>query len=461
MTPDRTPHTPIGAPTSDQAGTEPAVIDPVVRATQHALMGRRGAGPQPPRDVPADEAVARTAATLFAHLDPLDRTSPWSARRPRLHHFYSAEVLCARDGTGPALDWLLGSAYANSDHLYLRGAALGVGASTLARDYADAFNETARAARVPRRAAYLNLVGEYTTEAKLLDALSVTLRARISTTELRHRGPGYLAARVRAAAHRQHVVVLTIDHVNKLGPKCRDLLAGLLVEFDPANTVSLDDDPLAGGERVGFVLVDHRPAERLFSAHPDVMALLAQRSAVLPPYTTVEQVAEAMRQAGIGLDDLDLGDANDRDMAAKVFEDTNGLAVLMADYLALIDQLARWQGCRPTPAIVYKALPLVRRLVELRGVPVPDRPTQYRTEVRRGGSDGGLVQSVADEAVDGEASTSADADPSAPARSATSKHGTRGGAGARPSALRKRKEARGEAQREQKQLLRKRHVTLR
>lgn len=345
------------------ASTPAAVLPPMTLAEAARDALHPAGAPRLPirsREQTSAAEVARIARTLFRHFDPLAGASGMAGRQ--LRHFYSPTLLRGRAG-GPPVDYQLGATYEQGGRLFLRGESLGVGASTLAADFARAFNTTARERRDPRRAAYLTLTADCATVPRFLDALALALRAPLTATELRLRAPEYIATRLRVACQHQGITTITIDHVSKAGPKVRELIGGLMCAFDPNYTVALDPhDPLDAPSRIGFVLVDHHPPEVLFRSQPEVLLLLDGQTAVLRRYRRPEEVAEALRQAGIGLDDFDLADPEDAETAALVLEQTRGLAVLMAPLLALIDQVARQHSQRPSPAFVHAVLPYVRRL---------------------------------------------------------------------------------------------------
>lgn len=394
-----------------------------------------------PREQTAPDAVGQIAVKLHQRIDPVSSLSAQAALKRGVQHFYAPGILNGTPGALP-LDWMLGSTYANGDRLFLQGAALGVGASTLAADYARSFNHTAQSARDPRRAAYLSLTSACKTPGRFLDSLALALRAPLSQTELRFRSPEHIAARLRVACQRQGISTITIDHLGNAGPDVRSLVVGLMREFDPNYSVALDaDDPLAFGARIGMVLIDHRPPEVVFRNEPDALVMLGGQVGVLEPYSTPEQVADAMRQAGIGLEDLDLTYAEDEDMVTSILDQTSGLPALMSPMFALIDRLARSNRCRPAPEVVEAVSPYMRRLIELRTTPTPDGGSRKRVVAARSHA--------------GETSEADHADVERVA-----KRTKRAKSASPKSVLRKKHDQRHLATLEQRDMLRKQHTTL-
>jgi hypothetical protein len=267
------------------------------------------------------------------------------------------------------LDWSLADAVVNGGRLYLQGATLGVGASYLAIDYARAFNQESRRKGLPQRLLYARFAHGTKTIAHVMDTLGAQLKAPLTNAEIRFRSSHQWALRVLGGAALQRAVGIILDHVYLLPANVRAALATLFFLTDPNYSVDVDAEPDASAcRRVGIILVDHTLPETLFRTVPEVLLQLQGHHVVLQPYTTVEQVAEAVRQAGIGLSDLSLKNANDREIATTVLRESDGLPAHMGPLFELIDLVAYASKVRrPTPEIVAAALPFHRKMVVMLG----------------------------------------------------------------------------------------------
>jgi hypothetical protein len=176
--------------------------------------------------------------------------------------------------------------------------------------------------------------------------------------------------RILGAAARQNVTTLMIAQPSKASAPAREVIGALLHRTDPRYHVDLEPHPLGEHARtMGLVLIDHVAPEVLFRASPDVLLQLKNRVAELRPLNSYDEIAEAMRRADIGLDDLDLGDQEDLDMVHTVAAQTQGLMAQLHPLLELIDVIATASGnVRPSPDLVAAALPLYRRMVDLGAV---------------------------------------------------------------------------------------------
>ena len=378
MTPNDHPDPALGAaPNSasdDTFDTPASTPDASPRAGPRAgtrLLGpglAAGGAPPPRRPTTPDDATAAAAArALFAQINPAVPASYARALAPPLAPFFAPSLLWPTTSDVP-LSFALGEAVVNSSPLYLQGAASGVGSSVLAAEYARQFNAAAHANGDPRRVLYVKLARDTKSFPQFLDALALALRAPLRHAEIRLRSNNYLAARIRAAALQARVVAFVFDHVRHLAPGTRGVIASLLEAFDPLYDVPLDGDPTGpAAPRIGAIIVDHLPPEELFEDHPDAVGHLRGRHCVLQPYTTCRQMAEAMEAADIGLapNTLDLDDADDRAMVARVLELTSGLAVQLNPFLARLAAIARACRTRPNAALVEAVLPYHREMLEL------------------------------------------------------------------------------------------------
>ncbi len=334
-------------------------------AVAHAALGRimHAPPPQPvrPNHPGSGGAVKKTAAQLFAECDPTDPRGWRTLLQRELPNIYVPSML--QDSN---VRWLLGHTVTNGGRMYIHGAAPGVGAKTLAIDYARAFNDAAYEHSDPRRIAFLMIEAGTTTVNRLLDDLGTMLQAKISHAELR-RGTAHLVMRILGAAARQNVTTLMIAQPSKASAAAREIIGALLHRTDPRYHVDLEPHPLREHARgIGVVLIDHVAPEILFRASPGVLLQLKNRVAELRPLTTYTEVGEALRRADIGLEDLDLDDRDDLSMVQTVAAQTQGLMAQMHPLLELIDLIATASGnVRPSPELVAFALPLYRRMVDL------------------------------------------------------------------------------------------------
>lgn len=426
--------------TAAQAIATDQDLDPVIRATRNVFTRGAPALPVRPREQTSGHAVERISEKLHAKLNPLSEASAKAATRRQVQHYYAPSILHNSDEEQP-IDWMLGDTVLNGGRLFVQGAARGVGASTLVADYARSFNVAAGRERDPRRIVYLSLTAKCKSVGRFLDALSLAVQAPLSVSELRHRGEEYLATRLRVACQRQGICLIAIDHLSLADACVRTMLAGLMRELDPNYSVALEpDDPLAFSSAIAVVLVDDRPPEVLFRDEPEVLLMLEGQHAVIRPYSSIEQVGEAMRQAGIGLGDFDLNDADDRAMAAAVLEQTSGLPAIMTPMFSRIDQIALRHRCRPSPEIVQAVSPYVRRMVELRTAIGPDGSIRKQTIAARGKH--GVKEAATDAGV-------------------TAGDKRVGNVNSRESILRARHDQKELARLEQRDILKKSHVTLR
>lgn len=364
---------------------------PVADAARHALTGRRvveasdgavraAADPRtlPRRRQPTDErAVLQTAETLFDRVDPTDPASYRRVLRREVARFYAPTVV-------GDLDLLLAEVVTNGARLYLQGAALGVGASTLVTDYARAFNTICRTRRDRRRMAYIPFGTGIDTPRKFFAHVARRVRTPLPVALTRNvAAPEDYAAAILCGAVNNGVTAMILDHPGRLAPRERALIGDLLEWTDPACSVDLDgvggdiDDEPAG--RIAVVIVDHHRPETAFMHAPEALARLEGTHAVLPPYTTREEVAHALVQAEVGYDEFDVGRSEDRAVADLLLEHTSGLTTHLAAVLRRIDA-AHLQGrrARPTLDSVARAIQAHRPMIRLYEVRV-GRQTEYLT----------------------------------------------------------------------------------
>lgn len=348
-----------------------------VAAEPPATVGGGAITRRAPAAAPADAAgashgpasirgVSNIAERLFERYDPTVPSSARSALRLEVQHYYAPSVL-------RPIDWYVNEVFNHGARLFLQGKCSGVGATTLACDFARAFNYRAGVRGDLRRVLYARFESGTNTIPKFYDTLGLCFRAPLTTTEVRFRSPLYFALRVLTGAAMHGATAIILDHLSETPPKVRAGVAALLQLTDPNFVVSADLGAFVQEvrTRIGVMIVDRVPPQRLFRESPRALLLLENRHQVLRPYQTVEEIGEAMRQAGIGLDDLELAVATDHEMAEMVLQKTQGLPAQITPLLGLISTVAHANGARrPTPALIAQALPFHRSLVDVISVPV-------------------------------------------------------------------------------------------
>lgn len=319
-------------------------------------------GPATPRERnPASPvAIREIARKLFAQADPTVPASHVEVTTRDIPHVYTREI------HGGAEKRLF-HAIMNGERLFLHGMALGVGASTFVADYARAFNFNCKMRGDPRRIAHLSLTHGTTTVRRFLEALCNAVQAPLTPSEARLSSPLALGKRIIAQADRRRVCAFVIDHVHHASDGMRSAIGDLMMATDPRYSVpfEIDEDTPTRG-RIAIVLVDHERPENLFARQPEVLTLLQGAYAALRPFSTLDEVAEALRQADVGLDDLDLADKEDLEITKLVLNASGGLMSSMAGLLRLIDLYATMHGgYRPDLELVNGALGHHRRMVRL------------------------------------------------------------------------------------------------
>lgn len=333
----------------------------------------------PAQRVSVAEATA-VARQLFGEVHPHGPSAEKATVTP-VRPFFPKSILRPAADRIP-LGYTLGETVSNGWPLYLQGAAHGVGASFLALRYAEQFNRSAAAVGDARNAALVRILPKTRTLRHFFDALALGLRAPLTSSELRFRSSAYLAQRVLGAAAQRRTVCLVLDHVHYLEADGREVLAELINVLNPDQHLH---DPETGARpfpRVGLILVSHERHDVLFRDQPNTATSLEGRVAHLPPYTTIEQVGEALELADIGVGRFDPEDEDDRAMAAKVLESTSGLAELMNPFFARMRMIARRKQVRPNAAVAHAVVPYQRRLVELRERLADEQPGGREYQVR-------------------------------------------------------------------------------
>jgi hypothetical protein len=361
-------HVARDAGTVFRAPRDAEAVGRIVRAVeaQHRKSPQVLPAAEPAQRAPsAPDQIRATAARLFEVIDPVDPASYRVVLRRQVRHFFAEAVL-------GDLDERLATAVTNGLPLYLQGAAEGVGASMLVSDYARAFNFLAHKRGDSRRIAYVPFEEGINTLPKFFRYVARRVRVSPDRVLLRHGGPDDFAAVIFEAAANNNVATFVFDHINKLPPELLGLIGTLMRYANPAYAVEFEPDEQEFTSRpMGVILVDHHKPERLFLHAPDVLLLLEGAHAVLRPYTHVTEVAEAMVQADIGFDQINLGEVNDAAMVKAVMKHTKGLVAHMAPVFARIDAATRERKReRPDLACIQSAIRDHRIMVHLHGVDV-------------------------------------------------------------------------------------------
>ncbi len=320
-------------PDVQQTGKPGPVSVTLVHPLTPALSRKRG--PVHP------EVIREIAQRLFDGADPTLPVSHLGVSTRDIARIYTTTV------HGP-LQKRLASTVWNGERLFLHGAALGVGASVFAADYVRAYNLTCKDRGRPQRIAHIQLRKGVTTVRQFLEALCHSVQSHPTRSEVQLASPHVLGLRILAQAERLRLTAMFIDHVHLASEAVRTAIGDLMMATDPAYNAPLEIDDRPPRPRIGIVLISHETPEKLFFHEPQVLTLLQGAYEPLLPYTTVEEVTEALQQAGIGLEDMHPENPEDRLMAERVLEATDGLIVNMAGLLRLVDLLCMANGgCRP------------------------------------------------------------------------------------------------------------------
>lgn len=408
------------------------------RSADLADSSMLGEIPPLPAIVPAVPRIARlssqvspdrirtTADRIFEHMDPTMPAAHARMLRRELPRMYTPDVHGRVHRT-------LFQVMAGGSRLYLHGAAVGVGASILATDTGRSFNARAKDRGLPQRIVYLDVKAGIASEKDLLDALCRSVKAPLTFSERRLRSTNSIAERIVAAIHLLNIRAIILDHVHNASTRARGVVADLLRMTDANYEVSLDvDTDTVPRGRLGIVIVDHQEPELLFRDHVDVLALLQGNYVALNPYTSVEALGDILRQADIGMEDLDLSDSEDAQFTKHLLTTTDGLIVNIAGVLQAVDVvMASNQVRRPDLSLLEMAQRSYRKMTHLIAAKGRDEQTHFETVPT----------------------------PSSRLGQRTDKRKNSNAKGTK-SKLRQRREARPEAEAERQQMLRRGHTNL-
>ena len=318
--------------------------------------------PVDPRSAVSRDGIKAIAEQIFRSADPTFPGAQASYLPQTVRRMYVPSV------HGPAHK-LLFRAIAGGRSVYLQGACVGVGASILGADTRRAFNLLCAERGDPRRIARLDITRGVKSEKDMLESLCDMVQSRLSISERKLRSTRFIVRRVLQGAQDLHLSAIIIDHVHKAEPRALAVIADLIRHSNPDYGDALDDtgSPLPGN-RVGIILIDHHEPETIFGHDEcfDVLPLLQGNYACLKPYEALTEIADALREADIGLNDVNPADPVDQDLLKEVLEATDGLVVNMVGLLEKVDILARNSGIvRPNLDVVLGALAFHRRMIRL------------------------------------------------------------------------------------------------
>lgn len=233
--------------------------------------------------------------------------------------------------------------------LYVHGGQLAVGVSTFLHDYANTFNFEAAATGRDERLLYVSVPFGTTSPRGFLDTLANAARASLSMSEVSKRAPDRLLSQCVVAMRSLGVVGLIIDHVHHLEKKALPFVVELLRAADTtASHVPLEYDEFnAPPPRMAVILASHMAPSHLFRSLPHMKSAMSGSYFKLGRYRQLEVFAEAVRRSGIGLEDLDLAVEDDRDLALRLLEVTEGLPGPMAEVLSRLDAFSQFNRARP------------------------------------------------------------------------------------------------------------------
>ncbi|ODT02982.1 MAG: hypothetical protein ABS52_11100 [Gemmatimonadetes bacterium SCN 70-22] len=238
---------------------------------------------------------------------------------------------------------------ADRRRLFVHGRQLAVGVSTFLHDYANTFNFEAVMTGRPERLLYVAVPYGTSSPRGFLDTLANAARASLSTSEVSKRATDRLLSQCLVAMRSMGVVGLIIDHVHHLEKKAMPFVAEFLRATDAtASHVPLEYDEFnAAPPRMAVILASHIAPTHLFRSLPHVRSAMSGSYLSLDKYKKVEACAEAVRRAGVGLEDLELSISDDRELVVRLLEVTDGLPGPMSEVLSRLDAFAQFNGVRP------------------------------------------------------------------------------------------------------------------
>lgn len=258
----------------------------------------------------------------------------------------------------------LGYTVQQGTSLYVQGAVVGVGASVLVQEFARQFSAEHRSRGVPDQILVVRLHRGIQKGRDLLSVFALALQVKFTQWELRMGDKTTIGEVIAAEVRRRRVRAVVFDHVSRAGHEAQALIAEFMFAMNPLYARFFDQDP-EPAIPTAVILVDESEPEVTFSKMPDVLTALGGSYVELSRYKTLEHIADALRDSGIGLSDLDLGSPGDQDLAAEVLKATDGLIANMDPLLGLIDYTARSCLERPSLKHLKGALLYHRKMVDL------------------------------------------------------------------------------------------------
>jgi hypothetical protein len=298
--------------------------------------------------------VDRVAAQLFAESDPTSAAGQLLQRLEPIENFYAPNVI-------NEIAERMAVTVTNGSRLYLRGMGHAVGTTTLALDFARAYNVKRAQQKDPRRLLYVSVPTDTQSLSRFLDEIAERVQAPLSAGDLRVRGRGRLIRRLVTAMREQRIVGLVLDHVHNMHARVRPALADLLRATDPMASfapIDLDDYGRYSAERLAVIVVTHQSPGKLMGAQPDVLHLLDNNYVELHAYTA-ESTRDAMRAAGVGLPS-DPGE--ERAMAYRIHGLTDGKPAGMRRLFELVKTYTQGAGEPPSMAAIEFAMEYYRVL---------------------------------------------------------------------------------------------------
>lgn len=346
---DRKEGRPVGPPSSvpvpfDQPSGENLLMNKEARLARHSL----------------DLKVVRDLGkALFNRKDPFNPADVAELATRRLPSFYAPDFIKEVDST-------LVRVLTSGGRLFVRGKAHGVGVTTLLTDLARAFNFRAAKAGYDERVKYVQLQG-ITTSKQMVSFLCRQVGCTVTNSDRRLHSLDDLMQRFVVSAANRNISTIIIDHAHNAKGEAREALRALMCVTDPSTHVPLEiseyDELIP---QIGVVLASHRSPSQLFKEDRSaVHALASGGEIVVEPFADRHSLAGALRQADIGLDDLQLSDPMDHLMVEWILAVTGGRLSLITPLLQLVDVVGRAYGnVRPNMAFLHAALPFQRSIRE-------------------------------------------------------------------------------------------------
>ncbi|MHB1095624.1 MAG: ATP-binding protein [Gemmatimonadaceae bacterium] len=248
----------------------------------------------------------------------------------------------------------LSQAFAAKGRLYLRGATLGAGTSTLVHAAVRAYDQRNELMESPQRGQVVSFSGDSTrSESKFLAAFLGQLGFPEGYTAIR-RGTDPLMMGVVAALARSHIDVLVIDHVDHLSPPVLRLLESLIEALDPKKRSknAAMDTWLDRNYKPAVIMIGHSKPRQLFSRYKQLAGAIEGRIATLRLYDTIGEMAEAINSARIWKQPITLTNPDHYRMCELALQGTGGLPTNMQPVFEEVETLVRLNNAAPCPELI-------------------------------------------------------------------------------------------------------------